>query len=158
MRKVVVNTTPLIALADVGQLDLLHQLYGEIMIPDAVLEEAKSEPAKSMIKNADWIKKVSITHPERKSLFSARLHSGEVEVMILADERKADLMIMDDNTAKKTAKFLGFNVTGTLGILVKAKQTGLIEKITPVLNQLTEAGFFIDRRTKDLVLQKANEL
>ena len=56
-------------------------------------------------------------------MYEAKLHDGEVEVMILAQEEpKADLVILDDNSAKKTAKFLELSVTGTLGVLVKAKQ------------------------------------
>ena len=55
-------------------------------------------------------------------MFRVKLHAGEVEVMILADEMNADLLLMDDNAAKKTAKFLGMTVTGTLGILIRAKK------------------------------------
>ena len=158
MRKVVVNTTPLIALAGIGQLELLHQLYGEIMIPKAVLDELESEPAHSLVLKADWIQKKAIEHPERKDLFRARLHSGEVEVMILSEEESADLVIMDDNTAKKTAKFLGWNVTGTLGILVKAKQDSLIKKVAPLIQSLIDDGFFVDAKTKILVLRNAGEI
>ena len=59
MRKVVSNTTPLIALADIGQLELLHKLYGEIMIPEAVFNEVESELARMMVSKAEWIKKVN---------------------------------------------------------------------------------------------------
>jgi hypothetical protein len=114
MRKVVMNTTPLIALADIGQLELLHLLYEEILIPGAVMDEIKSEPARTLVTNALWIKKISIGKTERKKLFKARLHSGEVEVLLLAEDEEADLVIMDDNSAKKTAKYFGLNVTGTL--------------------------------------------
>ena len=148
MHKVIVNTTPLIALADIGQLDLLHELYGEILIPDAVLSEIESEPARLLVTNAQWIRKKSISHPERKSLFKARLHSGEVEVIILAEEEKANLIIMDDNTAKKTAKYLGYKVTGTLGILLKAKQEKKIEAVTPFLDSLVDNGFYVDEAIK----------
>ena len=68
MRKVVSNTTPLIALADIGQLELLHQLYEEILIPGAVMDEIKSEPARTLVTNALWIKKISIGKTERKRL------------------------------------------------------------------------------------------
>lgn len=56
------------------------------------------------------------------------LHAGAVEVMILAQEQKADLVIIDDNAAKKTAKYLGLTVTGTLGILLKAKRQGVVQR------------------------------
>ena len=55
MRKVVSNTTPLIALADIGQLELLHKLYGEIMIPEAVFNEVESELARMMVSKAEWL-------------------------------------------------------------------------------------------------------
>lgn len=57
-------------------------------------------------------------------MYQAKLHAGEVEVMILAQEEPpANLVILDDNAAKKTAKYLGLKVTGTLGVLIKAKIT-----------------------------------
>lgn len=55
MRKVIANTTPLIALAEIGQLELLHQLYEEILIPQAVMDEIESEPARTQVMNAKWI-------------------------------------------------------------------------------------------------------
>lgn len=132
MRNVVANTTPLIALADIGQLELLKNLYDEIMIPVAVMDEIESEPARSLVKAADWIKKISIKGPEKKGLFSSRLHAGEVEAIILAEEMNANLLIMDDNAAKKTAKYLGYNVTGTLGVLVRSKERGFIDQVSPL--------------------------
>lgn len=157
MRKVVANTTPLIALADIGQLELLHQLYDEILIPDAVMSEIESGPARTQVTNAQWIIKRSINSPERKSLFKSRLHSGEVEVIILAEDEKADLIIMDDNTAKKTAKYLGLNVTGTLGILLRAKREGKVKEVRPLIDKLIDEGLYIDEQTKQTVLKNAGE-
>ena len=62
-------------------------------------------------------------------MYKAKLHAGEVDVMILAQaDPKADLVIIDDNAAK-TAKYLGLTVTGTLGVLIKAKQSGIISSV-----------------------------
>ena len=157
MRKVVANTTPLIALADIGQLELLYHLYGEILIPAAVMDEIESEPARTLVTNATWIKQISINDAERKTLFKARLHAGEVEVILLAEDEKADLVIMDDNSAKKTAKYLGLNVTGTLGVLLKAKQTGKIQTVKPLIQQLIDNGLYVDEQTKQMVLKYAGE-
>lgn len=158
MRKVVSNTTPLIALADIGQLDLLRQLYEEIYVPIAVMNEIESEPARTLVDNAPWIKKLSITATDQKALFRSRLHAGEVEAIILAGEIGADLMIMDDNAAKKTAKYLGLNVTGSLGILVKAKKMGYIEKVSTLMDKLIEDGLYIDQKTRQMVLALADEI
>lgn len=157
MRKVVANTTPIIALADIGQLDLLRQLYGEIIIPTAVLEEIISEPARSKVGESDWIIVESVSNAEQKRLFKSRLHEGEVEVMLLAQEQHADLVIIDDNAAKKTAKFLGINVTGTMGILIRAKQNGLIDEVKPLIEELLDKGLYIGQEVVDMVLEAAGE-
>ena len=91
-------------------------------------------------------------------MYEAKLHDGEVEVMILAQEEpKADLVILDDNSAKKTAKFLELSVTGTLGVLVKAKQLNYIEKVKPLMDALIANGFFITQNVYSMVLEQAGE-
>ena len=79
-------------------------------------------------------------------------------MMLLAEEKQANLLIMDDNAAKKTAKFLGFKVTGTLGILLKAKKEGHINAIKPLVEKLQETGFYVSPKVKQYVLEEANEL
>ncbi|MCR5790197.1 MAG: DUF3368 domain-containing protein [Lachnospiraceae bacterium] len=157
MRKVLANTTPLIALANIDWLELLHKLYGTIIVPQAVMDEIIREPAKQRVHDASWIKVETIQDQSQKDLFRARLHAGEIEVMILARELKADLVIMDDDAAKKTAKFLGLNVTGTLGVLLKAKREGYLEKVEPVMNELICDGLFISDTVKRYVLKEAGE-
>ena len=157
MRKVISNTTPLIGLADIGCFDILQKLYKEIMIPAAVLEEVKSEPAKTLVRNSDFIHVLPVAESKSRKMFSSRLHAGEVEVMLLAEEKQADLLIMDDNAAKKTAKFLGFNVTGTLGILLKAKREGYINEVRPLLDKLQDTGFYVSPKIRQYVLEEAEE-
>lgn len=157
MRKVVVNTTPLIALADVGQLELLHGLYEEIVIPAAVVNEIKSEPAKSAVESSPWIKVTQISDEGKKKYFRSKLHAGEVEVMILAEELNADLVIMDDNAAKKTAKFMGFNVTGTFGVITKAKKKGLLQEVRPVMEAVIEDGLYVSDSLRQIIFEMAGE-
>ena len=157
MRKVIANTTPIIALADIGHLELLHDLYGEITIPTAVFDEIISEPARSIVNESDWIIVDSVIHQEQKRFYRSRLHDGEVEVMILSQEQNADLAIIDDNAAKKTAKFLGLKVTGTMGVLLKAKQEGLIKEVKPLLDDLIDNGLYVSQSITDMVLEAAGE-
>ena len=157
MRKVLANTTPLIALANNDRLDLLNKLYGTIIVPQAVMDEIVLEPARQRVRNASWIKVELIQDHSQKDIFRARLHAGEVEVMILAREQKADLVIMDDDAAKKTAKFLGLKVTGTLGVLLKAKREGYLDKVEPVINELIHDGLFVSDTVKRYVLKEAGE-
>ena len=95
-------------------------------------------------------------HSEKK-MYKAKLHDGEVEVMILAQEQKADLVILDDNAAKKTAKYLGLPVTGTLGVLIKAKRMGIIESVKPLITELRKYGFYVSGTVERMVLEQAGE-
>ena len=120
MRKVVVNSSPLIALSGIRQLDILRKLYGEIHIPTAVYDEISAKPnsiCKRLVDDAtDWIKIDSISNRLAKKLFQSRLHAGEVEAIILSQELEANLLVIDDALAKKHAQYLGICVTGTLGV------------------------------------------
>ena len=158
MDKVIVNSTPVIGLANIGKLDVLRQMYGTITIPQAVFDEIKSPSVQRQVNaNRDWIRVEQIHDASQKQMYRAKLHAGEVEVMILAQEKKADLVILDDNAAKKTAKFLGLRVIGTLGILVLAKKRGYIKEVSPVLDALKRDGFFVSDDLCDLVLRQADE-
>ena len=158
MDKVIVNSTPVIGLANIGKLDVLRQMYGTITIPQAVFDEIKSPSVQRQVNaNRDWIVVEQINDASQKQMYRAKLHAGEVEVMILAQEKKADLVILDDNAAKKTAKFLGLRVIGTLGILVLAKKRGYIKEVSPVLDALKRDGFFVSDDLCDLVLRQADE-
>ncbi len=158
MDKVIVNSTPVIGLANIGRLDVLRQMYGTITIPQAVFDEIKSPSVQRQVNaNRDWIRVEQINDASQKQMYRAKLHADEVEVMILAQEKKADLVILDDNAAKKTAKFLGLRVIGTLDILVLAKKRGYIKEVSPVLDALKRDGFFVSDDLCDLVLRQADE-
>ena len=110
MRKVIVNSTPVISLCKVGLLDLLRKQYGEVTIPEAVFKEIsrKNDDVKKQLSEADWIHVESIEETKSKKMYKAKLHDGEVEVMILAQEYDGEhLVIIDDGPARKTAEYLG---------------------------------------------------
>lgn len=161
MRKVVVNTTPLIALSHVGLLHLLKQLYGEIIIPEAVYQELaikKGSVCEKAVNNSlSWIRVKKIENQMAKQMYKTQLHDGEVEVMILAKEIIADIVIIDDANAKKHAKYLGLPVTGTLGILIKAKQKGYIDKLKPILYQMVQNGIYISQGLIEWCLKQVSE-
>lgn len=161
MRRVIVNSTPLIALCNADLLIILKKLYEEITIPQAVFDEvtAKSDSACHQLKNnLDWINVEQINDAEDRKMYKAKLHAGEVDVMILAQtEPKADLVIIDDNAAKKTAKYLGLTVTGTLGVLLKAKRENIVDSVKEPLEKIQKNGFFISTEIWALVLEQAEE-
>ena len=146
MRKEIVNSTPLITLCKIDSLHLLKQRYEEIMIPEAVLSEvtAKNDSVRDMIlANRDWIHIEPITNVVDKKMYRAKLHDGEVEVMILAQETKADLVVIDDGPARKTAEYLDLTLTGTIGILIKSKQAGDIPAVMPLVDAMLRQGIYL---------------
>lgn len=161
MRKVIVNSTPLIALCHVNKLEILKELYGEITIPTAVYNEIsvkKDSVCKRDIEcSKDWIHIEKIQNEMAKAMYKTQLHEGEVEVIILAKELDADLVVIDDQNAKKHAKYLGLPVTGTLGILIKAKQRGFISELKPLLNVMVEKNIYISDLLIKLILKQVGE-
>ena len=155
MRRVIVNSTPLIALCNADLLNILKKIYGSIIIPKAVFDEVTAQ----IKQNLDWITVETITNIEDRKMYKAKLHAGEVDVMILAQaDPKADLVIIDDNAAKKTAKYLGLTVTGTLGVLIKAKQSGIISSVKNAITKIQSNGFYINENIIKLALKQAGEL
>lgn len=99
-----------------------------------------------------------ISNQMTKDMYKTQLHEGEVEVMILAKEVAADVVIIDDANAKKYAKYLKLPVTGTLGVLLRSKQMGYVDKLEPVLRQMVEKGIYISQRLIELCLKQAGAL
>lgn len=90
-------------------------------------------------------------------MYKVKLHDGEVEVMLLAQETGADTVVIDDNAARKTAEYLGLPLTGTLGILIKAKQRGLLDAVMPVIRQMEQNGIYYSESIKALIRKLSGE-
>lgn len=159
---VVSNSSPLIALSIVNSLDLLHALYGTIYIPKAVFHEVvirgAGRPGATAVANTLWI--VQQTPANRLSeaqLLTEGLDQGESEAIVLASERSAGLLILDERQARTIASQRGLAITGTLGVLITAKNAGLVAAIKPLLMQLDAAGFYISPQIIARALQLAGE-
>jgi len=157
---VVVNSTPIILLHKVGQLDLLRLLYSKVYIPQAVYKEvvADYDNENDFISAHDFIDIVTIQNAETKRLFSPSLHDGETETIMLGMEMKSDLCVLDDLLARKYAKNAGFNITGTLGILLTAKNKGHINEVKPIMDKLIYEGMYVDEELYSSVLALAKEV
>jgi predicted nucleic acid-binding protein len=107
--------------------------------------------------NNNWIEIVQIQNTDAKKTFTSSLHSGEVETILLAMEKSADLCIFDDLLARKHAKRLNLNLTGTLGVIIAAKQTGLIDSVKPLLDKLIAVDMYISDKLYNTVLSQARE-
>lgn len=103
---VVSNTTPLIGLASIGRFDLLHAMFGEITIAQAVYEEAviagRAEGgAKREVSGASWVKTVSVRDRLAVEVLLDELDLGEAETIILARELHADWVLMDEKKGRR---------------------------------------------------------
>ena len=160
MRKIIVNSTPLIALAKANKLEILKGMYEHIIIPEAVYREVteKDDVAAQRIEAArEWIEVRKVDPNLDRRMYRAKLHEGEVEVMLLAQEIGADAVVIDDGAARRTAEYLGLPLTGTLGVMIKAKQRGLLEAVMPVVQQMEQNGFFFSKELKEKIRKLSNE-
>lgn len=159
---VVSNTSPIINLAVVGQLDLLHQLYGKVIVPRAVHDEfvivAKEQPIAIDIESFDWIETRKVTNQTAVASLQLELDEGEAEAIALALELNADLLLLDERKGRLVAARLGLKFIGLLGVLIEAKHKGLVVSIKPILDDLIKkAGFWISPELYEHVLQVARE-
>ena len=145
---VVSDTTPLIGLASIGKLEVLQRLFDEVYIPQAVYDETvthgRSEgSAKQDVDNADWIHIVQVQDRLAVNVLLDEMDLGEVETIVLAGEMKADWVLMDEKKGRRKLSQLDIPKIGTIGILLKAKQTGLISNLKHEIEGLQKVGFAI---------------
>ena len=157
---VITNTTPIITLALIDHLDILQQLYGNILIPPAVRDEVLAGGIRnigiSQFQAANWIKLTPLQDPRRADLLSD-LDRGEAEVIALAQELQADRVIIDERLARRHARRLGLTLTGTLGILLKARQQKLVPEIAPLIRIMQQNGIWLSATVIAEVLRLAGE-
>ncbi len=146
MSKIVIaDSSCLIGLCKINKLFVLEKTFESILIPEAVYHEVvikgKGRPGAEEVKNSDWIKQRKIMNTLAVKALRMGLGPGESEAIILADECKADFLILDDLKARQTAEELGLSVVGTVALLKKAWEKNMIENFEDTLTDLNNAGF-----------------
>lgn len=160
--RVVSNSSPLIALARVGQLNLLQQLYSELQVPPAVWTEVVvqggGQPGAISVQQAGWIRQIAVRNTPLVLSLTQDLGAGEAEAIVLAQELPADLLIVDERHARERARRLGIRLTGVLGVLVEAKTRRIVPAVKPVILDLRElAGFHVSPALQADVLRQIGE-
>lgn len=160
MREVISNTSPLQYLYQAELLDLLPALYGTVVVPSGVADELAAGRALGLAlpdpKTLPWAR-VRVATDVALLRIVADLDRGEREVLAIAKQVSDPLAILDDGLARRYARLLGVPFTGTLGVLLKAKSTGLLARVSPVLDRLEALRFRFDAQTRAEVLKLANE-
>jgi predicted nucleic acid-binding protein len=146
---VVSNTTPILSFIKLSRLDILQKLYGEVFIPEAVCREIDEGRKKQFywdLRQESWINilQVDVTSFLMEKEITL-LDDGEAEAIALALKLKADKVLIDEKLGRKVASSKNLKVTGTVGVLIKAKKTGVIKEIKPYLYELRRKGnYFSD--------------
>jgi len=161
----VTNSTPIIALAFLDQLDLLGKLFEKVYVPRQVYNEVAADTENRI--GADGLKKQ--IHEDRIVLYDimdnnfvelmvGRLHKGELSVMIAAKELGITYVLMDDVSARKIAESYSLVPIGTVGILKLAKMKGLLSEVKSLLDKLVDNNFRISLKLYNEILKDVNEL
>lgn len=159
--KIVCNSSPLINLTKVNQLDLLEKLYGKITIPKAVYRElvetgiprVGSLEVQKLIQNG-IIQVEEVTSKEMVTMLQTKLDEGESEVIAMALEQNADLVIIDENDAREFARLFNLKMTGFIGVLIKAKNLGFISDLKTLLDLAISKGFWINQKLYQKIIDR----
>lgn len=151
MPKVIISDTScLIILTRIGELDLLRQLYKTVTITQEILFEYGEQLP-------PWFEVQEARDHYRQQLLEMQIDKGEASAIALALETSESIVILDDWKARRLAERLGLSVTGTLGVIVKAKNNGIIPSIKPYLDKIRETNFRVSEELEQIALKEANE-
>lgn len=131
---IISNTSCFIVLTNIGELDLLQKTYGEIITTYEVATEFGQQLP-------DWVKIKLTTDKYRQKILELQIDKGESSVIALAIETPESTIILDDYKARVIAERLGLMVSGTIGIIIKAKLRGIIPSIIPYLEKIRKTDF-----------------
>jgi len=156
----IVNTSPILYLHRLGLLEILNKLYGNITIPEAVRDELEKGYAQGEdvpeLENYPWIQIMNVGMPEYLNLI-VDLGLGESEVLAIATNHPSALVVLDDKLARRIAEMQKFRLTGTAGVLLRAKEKGLIPVLKPIIDKLLNLNFRLKPDLVKAILELAGE-
>lgn len=162
--KIVCNSSPIINLSKINRLDLIEKIYKQIIIPCAVFDElvvkGNTKDHVSEIKSLIDIDVIIVKKVKNLGLINLLrkdLDYGESEAIALAQEIKADLIILDEKDARDIASIYDLKKTGFLGILIKAKEKGFVNSVKENIDLAINEGFWIDDNLYNFILTKIDE-
>lgn len=160
---IVADAGPLIGLARAGLLDVLPQLYRSVEVPPAVARELRlgedrpGSRALRQAKTAGWLVERELERPERLGELLVILDPGEAEAILLARERRSRFLLVDERRARALARRRSVPVVGVGGVLIAAKERGLLSDVGRALQGLTEVGYRLSSELRAEILSRAGE-
>jgi hypothetical protein len=161
--KVISNSSVLIALSGIGRLGLLHYRFPEgVTVPDAVwrevVETGHGRAGANQVSDVGWISRRQIQNHAFAAALQTTLDEGEAEVIALGLEIGADLLLLDEKTARTVAARLQYPVLGTVGLLIWGKRKGLFPSLARESSLLQEeGGFRLSKMVYDYALYLVGE-
>ncbi|MFO7658516.1 MAG: DUF3368 domain-containing protein [Bacteroidales bacterium] len=147
---IISDTSCLIILYKIGELELLKALSGKVVITKTIKKEfGKSLP--------DWIKIKSPSDNHYQHILEMDLDPGEASAIALSLETDNAILIIDDLKGRKVAERLGLRYSGTFGLILRAKQQGIVTSIRPTLNKIRETNFRFSESLYEIILKDAKE-
>ena len=149
-KTIISDTSCFIILANIGELELLHKVYGQIVTTfDIATEYGEVLP--------EWVEIVSVKDKYRQQLLEMQIDKGESSAIALALETPDSVIILDDYKARNIANQLGLIFTGTIGVIIKAKLNGIIPSIKPLLENIKQTDFRLSAEIELQALKEAKE-
>jgi predicted nucleic acid-binding protein len=149
-KTIISDTSCFIILTNIGELDLLHKVYGQIITTPDIADEYSEELP-------EWVEIVAVTDKFRQQILEMQIDKGESSAIALALETPNSTIILDDNKARKIAEKLGITFTGTIGVIIKAKLTGIIPSVKPILKKIRQTNFYLSDELELHALKEAKE-
>jgi uncharacterized protein len=161
---VVSNTSPILNLAIIDELELMHEQFGEVHVPREVVSELKLDTdlggvgAVNDAISAGWLVVAELKDDAMVKVLRRELDAGESAALALALEMKAEMIILDEKEAREHARSIGLETTGVLGIMMKAHAMGRIDSLADFIERLRQsAGFFIHQDLQAKLLAIASK-
>ncbi|OYU57357.1 MAG: DUF3368 domain-containing protein [Chitinophagaceae bacterium BSSC1] len=149
-KTIISDTSCFIVLSNIGELNLLQKVYGQIITTIEIATEFGDQLP-------DWVSIHQVTDKYRQQLLEMQIDKGESSAIALALETPDCTIILDDYKARKIADQLGLHFTGTIGVIVKAKLKGVIPSIKPILSKIKTTDFRLYSELELLALKEAGE-
>ncbi|WP_373512324.1 DUF3368 domain-containing protein [Persicitalea sp.] len=146
----IADTSCFIVLVKVNELELLHKVYGEVTTTtDIAIEFGAVLP--------DWVTVKRVMNSDKQQAIEKQIDRGEASAIALALESPNSTVVLDDYKARKLAKSLGVRVTGTIGVIMRAKSKGIFSVIKPILEKIKETDFRLSEEIESQALRDVGE-
>lgn len=147
---IISDTSCLIILDKIDELQLLMKVGHSVYVTPIILEEfGRSLP--------DWISVASPINTQFQQILELELNKGEASAIALSLDIDNSILIIDELKGRKIADKLGLRYSGTFGLILNAKQLGLISSVKPILNKIRSTNFRFDEQLFETVLEQAGE-